>query len=226
MTSSTDTSSRTGAGGHALAPPDARDEALGRGPVAVAADADALAVVGQHADGHAVEPAPALGQPADERLELAVGRLDVLEVLVVVRAAHVAGLVDGERLHDEQVGVLGLDDLAGLVAQGAVDLVVGHHRGDARDLVAEAVDEVGDADHPRAGHDVEDRLALDPERRHEVRAHAVHRGRRAGEHRREAGDGAGRVDGLAVLVGDALARQAVEERRVGLVQPVERGSRR
>jgi hypothetical protein len=48
----------------------------------------------------------------------------------------------------------------------------------------------------------------------------VHGGRRTGEHRREARHGAGRVDGLAVPVAEALGRQPVQEGRVGLGQAV------
>ena len=92
------------------------------------------------------------------------------------------------------------------------------------DVLAERVEQVGDADEPAAAavplEHVEDRLAADAEPRREVRAHPVLVRRRAGEHRREAHDRARRVGGLDVQVLGALAREPVDRGRVRLPQPL------
>ena len=129
----------------ALAPGDERHAALGLGEVAVPADAAALAVVGGHHHRGAVEVA-VVAAPAEELLQQPVGRLDALEVLGVVAAARVARLIDGQRLQDEQLGVVTLEDLARAGDEGVVDLLVRRDGGDRlHGLLAEGVDEVRDA---------------------------------------------------------------------------------
>ena len=102
---------------------------LGRAHVAVAADADALAVVGRDHHGRVVEVA-ALLAPGEEGFDLLVGDLDLAQVLRVVAAAGVAGLVDAEQLEHEQVGVFFGHDLLRARDEGVVDVVVVHHGGD------------------------------------------------------------------------------------------------
>ena len=155
--------------------------------MAVPADADALAVVGGDEDRGVVEVA-ALAAPGEEGLDLRVGLLDLAQVLVVVAAARVAGLVDAQQLQHQQLGVVVEQGALRLRDQRVVDLVVVHDGGDRSHVVVpERIDEVRDADeaagHPVAPQHVEERLALHPEAGNEVAVHAVRLGRRAGEHR-------------------------------------------
>ena len=145
---------------------------------------------------------------------MAVGLRELVEVLGAAHAAHVAELVGREQLEHQQVRVLLLDHPAALGHERAVDLrgrLHGGHR--AHDLLAEGVEQVRDAHEPAAPalalEHVEHGLAAHAQPRSEVRAHAVLGGRRAGEHRREADDRAGRVRGLDREVLRALAREPV-----------------
>ena len=192
--------------------------------VAVAADAAPLAVVGHQDHGRVLELA-ALAEPGEEVRHVAVGLLELVEVLAVAHAAHVPELVGGEQLEHEQVGVLALDHLARGGDERVVDPLGRLHRRDrADDVLAERVEQVRDADEPAAAavalEHVEDRLAPDAEPRREVRVHPVLVRRGAGEHRREAHDGARRIGGLDGEVLGALARQPVDRGRVRLPQPL------
>ena len=87
----------------------------------MAADAAPLAVVGHQDHGGVVELA-ALLEEGEEVAHVAVGLGELVEVLGVAHAAHVAELVGGQQLEHEQVGVLLLDHAAALGAERAVDL--------------------------------------------------------------------------------------------------------
>ena len=209
---------------HARAPREERHAPLRLGVVAVPADAAPLPVVGGDDDGRALEVA-LVAAPAEERLQQPVGLLDAFEVLGVVAAAGVAGLVDGQRLQHEQRGVLGPQHLARAGCERLVDLLVGGDGGDGADAaLAEGVHEVRDADEPPAlaarGERVEDRLALRAEAGDEVAPHSVRARRRAREHRGERRDRARGVDRPHVLADETLGREAVEERRARLGEAV------
>ena len=186
----------------------------------MAADPPPLPVVGHQDHRGAVELA-ALLEEAEEVAHVAVGLRELVEVLGVAHAAHVAELVGGQQLKHEQVRVLLLHHAAALGAQRAVDLAGGLHRGDrAHDLLAERVEQVRDPHQPAAApvalEHVEDGLAAHAEPRGEVGAHAVLGRRGAGEHRREADDGARRVGRLDAQVLGALAGEPVHDGRVRL----------
>ncbi len=209
-------------GAHAVH--DERDRRLAPVEVAVAADAAALAVVG-HQDHRRVVELAALAEPGEEVRHVAVRLLELVEVLAVAHAAHVAELVGGEQLEDEQVGVVALDHFARRGDERVVDPLGRLHGGDGADhVLAERVEQVRDPDEPAAAavalEHVEDRLAPDAQPRREVRVHPVLVRRGAGEHRREADDGARRVGGLDVQVLGALAREPVDRRRVRLPEPL------
>ena len=186
----------------------------------MAADAAALPVVGHQYHRGVLEPA-ALLEEGEKPAHSAVRLHQLVEVLGAAHAANVTELVGGQQLEDEQVWVLLLDHAAGLLAQRVVDP---RGRLDRRDrphgLLVERVQEVRDPHQPAAavasGEHVEDRLDPHAEPRREVRAHPVLLGRRAGEHGREADDGARRVRRLHVEVLGALVGEAVDHRGVRL----------
>ena len=87
----------------------------------MAADPAALAVVG-HQDHRGVLELAALLEEGEEVADVAVGLRELLEVLGVAHAAHVAELVGGEQLEHEQVRVLLLDHAPALGGERVVDL--------------------------------------------------------------------------------------------------------
>ena len=189
----------------------------------MAADAAPLAVIRHQHDGGAAELA-ALLEEREEIADVAVGLRELVEVLGAAHTADVPELVGRQQLQDEQVGVLFLDHAPALGAQRAVNLRRGLHRADRpNDVVAEGVEQVGDADEPATAaltlEHVEDRLDPDPEPRGEVRAHPVLVRCGAGQHRGEADDRTRRVGRLHAEVLGAFAGEPVDHGRVRLPQP-------
>jgi hypothetical protein len=194
----------------------------------VPADASSLAVVG-HEDHRGLIELSLLVEPSQELGHPPVGLGDLVEVLGAAHPAYVSELVRGEELENQQVGILGRDDLARGGGERVVDLRGRLDRGDGAHALAERVEEVRDAHEAAAPavalEHVEDRLAAHAEPRREVGAHPVLGGRGAGEHRGEAHDRPRRVGRLDRQVLGALASQAVHRRRVCLpeaaaVEPV------
>ena len=208
------------AGHRAGAPDHERHRALAPVEVPMAADAAALAVIGHQDDRGVVEP-PALGEEGQEVADSPVGLGELLEVLGVADAAHVAELVRRQQLQHKQVRVLVLDHPARRGHERVVDLRGGLHRGDrAHHLVAERVEEVSDAHQPAAPaaarERLEHRLAAHAEPRGEVGAHTVLARRGAREHRGKAHDRPRRVGGLHGEILGALAGETIDGGRLGL----------
>jgi hypothetical protein len=116
----------------------------------VAADPAALAVVGHEDHGGAVE-LPVLVQERQELADAPVRLGELAEVLGAPHAAHVAELVGGEQLQDEQVRILLVHHPPRLGAQRVVDFSGRlHRRHRTNHLVAERVQQMGDPDKPAA----------------------------------------------------------------------------
>jgi hypothetical protein len=114
--------------------------------VAVAADADTLAVVSGYDNRRVFQIAFALA-PAQKLLDNRVRRFDVLQVFAVVAAARVAGLIDTDELDHQQIGIILTKHLFGEVRQSVIDLFVVHDgRYCANVFFSERVDKVSDAD--------------------------------------------------------------------------------
>jgi len=213
-----------GAGDRARAVHDERNRRLAPVEVPVAADAAALAVVRHQNHGRVLELA-ALAEPGEEARHVAVGLFELVDVLAVANPADVAELVRREQLEHQQVGVVALDHLARRGDERVVDPLRRLHRRDgAHHALAERVEQVRDADQPAALavslEHVEHRLAPHAEPGREVGVHPVVLRGGPREHRREADDRPRRVGGLDRQVLGALAREAVDRRRVGLPQPL------
>ena len=106
-----------------MAPQDARDVNLGWRHVPVTADADALAMVGGYQNGGFFQVSN-IGAPAEELLYDPVGLFNLGEVLRVVAATGVTGLVYAEELKHQQVRVIALYQCAGPRDKRMVDLIV------------------------------------------------------------------------------------------------------
>jgi hypothetical protein len=179
----------------------------------VTPDASSLAVVG-HQDHRRALKLAAPAQEAEEALDLAVGVLEPSEVLAVAGAPHVTGLVGGEQLEHEQVGILLVHHALGLGAQRGIEPLRPLHRGDRPGVVRKRVEQVRYADEPPtpagAVEHVEYRLPTHTRARSEVGAHAVLGRRGPREHGGEAHQGAGRIGGLDAQVLGALSAQPID----------------